>query len=311
MRALALVDGEHYPPVTRWGIEVARERGYDVSPPCSSAGSRSSPTSPSRIWACRSAARARTVRRPSRPRSTSSAPTWCWTCRTSRARVSRADGRCRRGARARRALRGSGLPARPAGAARAPAGDPDPRGLRHRQADRQDRRRRRGRAGRGAPRPRAGRGRDGSRRSAGTPGRGGRQRDLELLLELVRSGEHAASDYLEDALTTGVTTIGARRAGGGLAGAPFASNVPEALRLPPIATPGSRSSRAAVPRCRRSPGTQASSSCRRPARWSTSAATWVRTASCGRILPWLPWLADRLSERERLPPRRASPGFPR
>src|SRR4051794_41283155 len=30
MRTLALVDGEHYPPVTRWGIEVARERGYDV-----------------------------------------------------------------------------------------------------------------------------------------------------------------------------------------------------------------------------------------------------------------------------------------
>src|SRR4029079_13988668 len=30
MRNLALVDGEHYPPVTRWGLEVARERGYDV-----------------------------------------------------------------------------------------------------------------------------------------------------------------------------------------------------------------------------------------------------------------------------------------
>ena len=61
---------------------------------------------------------------------------------------------------------------------------------------------------------------------------------LELLLELVRSGEHAASDYLEDALTTGVTTIGARRAGGGLAGAPFASNVPEALLLAADRDPG-------------------------------------------------------------------------
>src|SRR5919198_2804583 len=30
MRVLVLVDGEHYPPVTRWGIEVARERGHDV-----------------------------------------------------------------------------------------------------------------------------------------------------------------------------------------------------------------------------------------------------------------------------------------
>jgi len=53
--------------------------------------------------------------------------------------------------------------------------------------------------------------------------------DLERLLDLVRKGQHAASDYLEDALTTGVTTIGARRAGGGLAGAPFATNLPEAV----------------------------------------------------------------------------------
>ncbi|MGH2711119.1 MAG: cyclic 2,3-diphosphoglycerate synthetase, partial [Actinomycetota bacterium] len=29
-RALALVDGEHYPPTTRWALDVARERGYDV-----------------------------------------------------------------------------------------------------------------------------------------------------------------------------------------------------------------------------------------------------------------------------------------
>lgn len=48
---------------------------------------------------------------------------------------------------------------------------------------------------------------------------------LDRLAELVRGGMHAASDYLEDALTTGVTTVGARRCGGGLAGAPFASNV--------------------------------------------------------------------------------------
>ena len=30
MRTIALVDGEHYPPVTRWAIDVARGRGYDV-----------------------------------------------------------------------------------------------------------------------------------------------------------------------------------------------------------------------------------------------------------------------------------------
>jgi cyclic 2,3-diphosphoglycerate synthetase len=54
---------------------------------------------------------------------------------------------------------------------------------------------------------------------------------LDHLLELARRGEHAASDYLEDALTTGVTTVGARRVGGGLAGAPFASNVHEAAHV--------------------------------------------------------------------------------
>jgi cyclic 2,3-diphosphoglycerate synthetase len=54
---------------------------------------------------------------------------------------------------------------------------------------------------------------------------------VERLLELVRQGQHAASDYLEDAVTTGVTTIGARRAAGGLAGAPFVSNVRPAAEL--------------------------------------------------------------------------------
>jgi cyclic 2,3-diphosphoglycerate synthetase len=48
---------------------------------------------------------------------------------------------------------------------------------------------------------------------------------VDRLLEIVRRGGHAASDYLEDAVTTGVTTIGARRAGGGLAGRPIATNV--------------------------------------------------------------------------------------
>lgn len=54
---------------------------------------------------------------------------------------------------------------------------------------------------------------------------------LEGLLELARSGRHAASDYLEDAIMSGVTTVGARRAGGGLAGAPYVSNIREAVVL--------------------------------------------------------------------------------
>ncbi len=54
---------------------------------------------------------------------------------------------------------------------------------------------------------------------------------IEDLLALSRSGRHAASDYLEDAALAGVVTIGCRRAGGGLAGAPFTSNVQEGAAL--------------------------------------------------------------------------------
>jgi cyclic 2,3-diphosphoglycerate synthetase len=54
---------------------------------------------------------------------------------------------------------------------------------------------------------------------------------LDDLLELSRSGRHAASDHLEAAALAGVPAIGCRRAGGGLAGAPFDSNVLEGARL--------------------------------------------------------------------------------
>jgi cyclic 2,3-diphosphoglycerate synthetase len=52
----------------------------------------------------------------------------------------------------------------------------------------------------------------------------------EDLLELSRAGEHAASDYLETAALAGVPTIGCRRAGGGLAGAPWATNLAAGMR---------------------------------------------------------------------------------
>ena len=48
---------------------------------------------------------------------------------------------------------------------------------------------------------------------------------VETLVELSRSGRHAASDHLETAALVGVETIGCRRCGGGLAGAVFESNV--------------------------------------------------------------------------------------
>ena len=62
--------------------------------------------------------------------------------------------------------------------------------------------------------------------------------DVHRLVALVEEGHHAASDYLEDALTTGVPTVGARRAGGGLAGRPYASNVREAARRAEERDPG-------------------------------------------------------------------------
>jgi len=54
---------------------------------------------------------------------------------------------------------------------------------------------------------------------------------LDDLLALARSGRHAASDHLEAAALAGVPAIGCRRAGGGLAGAPFLSNVLEGVQL--------------------------------------------------------------------------------
>ncbi|HUZ14768.1 MAG TPA: hypothetical protein VMU72_01150 [Gaiellaceae bacterium] len=54
---------------------------------------------------------------------------------------------------------------------------------------------------------------------------------LDDLLALVRAGRHAASDHLETAALAGVPTVGCRRAGGGLAGAPFSDNVLDGARL--------------------------------------------------------------------------------
>jgi cyclic 2,3-diphosphoglycerate synthase len=54
---------------------------------------------------------------------------------------------------------------------------------------------------------------------------------LDDLLSLSRAGRHAASDHFEAAALAGVPAVGCRRAGGGLAGAPFLSNVPAGARL--------------------------------------------------------------------------------
>jgi cyclic 2,3-diphosphoglycerate synthase len=54
---------------------------------------------------------------------------------------------------------------------------------------------------------------------------------VDDLLELSRAGAHAASDYLETAALAGVPTIGCRRAGGGLAGAPWTTNLTAGMRI--------------------------------------------------------------------------------
>jgi cyclic 2,3-diphosphoglycerate synthetase len=57
------------------------------------------------------------------------------------------------------------------------------------------------------------------------------QPSIDELLALSRSGRHAASDHFETAALAGVTTIGCRRAGGGLAGAVTDSNVAAGAEL--------------------------------------------------------------------------------
>jgi len=54
---------------------------------------------------------------------------------------------------------------------------------------------------------------------------------IEELVARSRAGQHAASDYLELAALAGVRAVGCRRAGGGIFGAPFVSNVLEGARL--------------------------------------------------------------------------------
>jgi cyclic 2,3-diphosphoglycerate synthetase len=51
------------------------------------------------------------------------------------------------------------------------------------------------------------------------------------LMALAATGRHAASDHLEDALVAGVVTVGTRRCGGGLAGAPMTSTFADGVAV--------------------------------------------------------------------------------
>ena len=54
---------------------------------------------------------------------------------------------------------------------------------------------------------------------------------VDELVARARAGAHAASDYLETAVVAGVVTVGCRRCGGGLAGETWVSNVLEGVAL--------------------------------------------------------------------------------
>ncbi len=56
----------------------------------------------------------------------------------------------------------------------------------------------------------------------------GKAVDEDYLRGELEKGLHAASDHYEDALISGVTTVGSRRCGGGMAGEPFVTNCVEA-----------------------------------------------------------------------------------
>jgi cyclic 2,3-diphosphoglycerate synthetase len=239
MRTLALVDGEHYPPVTRWGIEVARERGYDVVAAVlvggvEKLGVGETPELGVPVRAAgedRFAAVAAAIDElaPDVVLDLSDEPILGYRERMAVAAVALARGV---------PYVGPDFRLDPPARAPSPPGTPTLAVF--------------GTGKRTGKTAVAGEVARVAARRALSPvvvamGRGGPPQPqiaeagsvtLETLLELARDGQHAASDYLEDALTTGVTTIGARRAGGGLAGAPFATNVVEALGVAAARDPG-------------------------------------------------------------------------
>jgi cyclic 2,3-diphosphoglycerate synthase len=231
MRVIVLVDGEHYPPVTRWGIEVARERGHEVVGALFVGGNeklRPGPVPdlgvPTRLGGSdRMAALTLAIDEfaPEGVLDLSDEPVLGYRERMELAGVTLARGLPYLGAdfRLDPPIAGPPLPV-PTLAVIGTGkrtGKTAISGALARLAAR-----------RGLDPVIVAMGRGGPAEpqvvEAGSV-------DLARLLTLVRSGEHAASDYLEDAITTGITTVGARRVGGGLAGAPYATNMREAAEL--------------------------------------------------------------------------------
>jgi cyclic 2,3-diphosphoglycerate synthase len=231
MRVLVLVDGEHYPPVTRWGIEVARERGFEpllamLLGGTEKVGAGEVPelgVPVLRVAGSRPQALAEAIeeQRPEGVLDLSDEPIVGYRERMELAAVALARGVSYLGpdfrfdppvegppiAAPTLAVIGTGKRAGKTAIAGAVARVAAGRGLDPVVVA----------MGRGGP--------------AGPEVAQGGSVTLEALFERVRRGEHAASDYLEVALTSGVTTVGARRAGGGLGGRAMATNVREAAEV--------------------------------------------------------------------------------
>lgn len=228
MRVLALVDGEHYPPVTRWGLQAARAMGHDVIAALFLGGTEKVlpgalpdlgvPTIPAGYDLAAALAGALDEVRPEAVLDVSDEPVLGYQERMELAAVALAWGVPYLGPDFRLDPPISGPPLPVPTVAVIGTG------------------KRTGKTAFGGEVARVA-AREGLHPIVVAMGRGGPPEpqvamagsvDLRHLLDLVGRGEHAASDYLEDAVTSGVTTIGARRFGGGLAGAPLVTNVREA-----------------------------------------------------------------------------------
>jgi len=228
MRVLALVDGEHYPSVTRWGLDVARSRGFEVLGALFLGGTekvdpRSLPelgvktvgTGTDQVAGLREAM---ALFKPEGVLDLSDEPVLGYRERMGLISVALAAGIPYLGADFRFDPPAAGPPLAVPTIAVIGTGKRTGKtaiggALARRVAER------------------------GLRPVVVAMGRGGPPHPqvaeagsvtLDSLLERLDRGEHAASDFLEDALTSGQATVGARRAGGGLAGAPWASNAREA-----------------------------------------------------------------------------------
>jgi cyclic 2,3-diphosphoglycerate synthetase len=231
MRVLVLVDGEHYPPVTRWGMDVARERGFEPVLALLLGGTEKLGAGElpdlgvpvRRVSGSRARALADAIddSRPEGILDLSDEPIVGYRERMELAAVALARGVSYLGPDFRLdppfdgppipaptlAVIGTGKRTGKTAISGAVARVAAERGLDPVVVA----------MGRGGPA-------DPQVAEAGSV-------TLETLFERVRRGEHAASDYLEVAVTSGVTTVGARRAGGGLGGRPMATNVREAAEV--------------------------------------------------------------------------------